>query len=468
MEKSKFPSKFLNRMQELLGNEYDAFVAAMDNTVPVSIRKNQRKNAPDFEGEQAIEWCETASFLKERPAFVFDPAFHCGSYYVQESSSIVLHHLIQSSIDLDRPICALDLCASPGGKSTLTASLLNDDSLLLSNELVGNRALVLRENLVRWGQKNTIVSNNHSRDFKPLRGCFDLIVLDAPCSGEGMFRKHQLSVDQWTTGKVESLSQIQSELLDEMAPLLREQGVIIYSTCTHSLEENEQNVQDFLDRNEDFELVDIPMEPSWGFSNQIAKEKYAEISSMYRAFFHKAKGEGFFFAVLRKKEDSISGKYRKAKKSMSKLKPVDKKTIETIKPFLQNPEEFNFKSDGTDIYAIHKKTEQWQEIFEAQLRLIKPGILIGTIKGKNIIPSIDLALNEAVNENFPTIEVDHDDALRYYKGMNLETPFEGEQGWYIVRYNGNNLGWVKVLKNRINNHLPKSWKIRKSIDSELS
>lgn len=467
MNNIKLPSKFLNRMKNLLGEEYEDFINAFNNKVPVSIRKNPFKNAPRFEGEEEIGWCTTARFLKERPAFVFDPSFHCGSYYVQESSSIVLDYLIRYSVDLENEICALDLCASPGGKSTLVASLLNSNSLLISNELVGNRAHVLKENLIRWGLPNTIVSNNHSRDFKPFKGLFDLILLDAPCSGEGMFRKHQLSIDQWSNNKIESLAAIQKDLLDEMAPLIKEKGIIIYSTCTHALEEDEGNVKQFLEEHPDFELVPIDLPKEWGFSNQIALQHYPDLPSMYRAFFHKAKGEGFFFSVLRKKEGEIPGNYRKAKKSIAKLKDIDKRLHAQCASFIKHSDAYLFKSEDLDIYAIPKSILNTQEILSSHLRLIKPGTLVGSIKGKSFIPSIDLALSTIVHPNTPVIEISKDDALKYYKGMNLEIQFEGEQGWYMVRYNGNNLGWVKVLKNRINNHLPKSWKIRKSIDSAL-
>lgn len=463
----KLPVKFLDRMQSLLGDEFDAFQKAIELPVPVSVRINPKKNTTPFEGSSNIPWCDKAYFLKERPAFVFDPYFHCGSYYVQESSSIVLDHLIRSSVDLNQPIAALDLCASPGGKSTLTASLLNDDSFLLSNELVGSRARVLEENLIRWGQTNTYVSNNHSRDFKALKSFFDLIVLDAPCSGEGMFRKHQLSIDQWSNNKIDSLATIQAELLEEMAALLKPNGVIIYSTCTHSLEENENNVAAFLNNNEEFELVNIPVPEEWGFSNQIAKEHFPELPHQYRAFFHKAKGEGFFFSVLRKKEDSSMGKYKKPKKTNTPLKPLDQKFIKEVSKYIEQPENYEYRTKVMDVYAIPKSSFKQMEILNAHLRLIKPGLLIGQTKGKNFVPSIDLALSEAVNKELLTIKVNKDDAIKYYKGLNPEIEFSGEQGWYIIQFDGNNLGWAKVLKNRINNHLPKSWKIRKSIDDAL-
>jgi 16S rRNA C967 or C1407 C5-methylase (RsmB/RsmF family)/NOL1/NOP2/fmu family ribosome biogenesis protein len=464
-KKPSIPLKFLNRMESLLGDEFPSFKSAIEGKPNVSVRYNPNKNHPtNLNIDTDVKWCKDAFYLAERPSFVFDPYFHCGSYYVQEASSMIIDHIFRTCLDLNQPQKVLDLCAAPGGKSSLVLSLLNKDSLLISNELVGSRARVLKENLDRWGYANNIVANNRADAYSGLNNFLDAVVLDAPCSGEGMFRKHDLSIEQWSQKKIDELSSIQRDLLSLMAPLIRDNGIIIYSTCTHALEEDEKNVEWFLEQFPAFEQVQIDLEEAWGISNQIAAEHYPEIAAAYRMFFHKARGEGFFFSVFRKKEGH-AGRFKNSKKNTTSLKPLDNKTKALFTSFLNHPEDFELRKDGDEIYALPIKYVDDILILDSRMRLIKKGIHLGTSKGKKWIPTHDFALSNIIKRSaFPIIEIGHEDALRYYKGMNLESENKLEQGWALIAHNDNILGWVKVLPNRINNHLPKGWEIRKPLE----
>jgi NOL1/NOP2/fmu family ribosome biogenesis protein len=264
--------------------------------------------------------------------------------------------------------------------------------------------------------------------------------------------------------KIDELSSIQRDLLSLMAPLIRDNGIIIYSTCTHALEEDEKNVEWFLEQFPAFEQVQIDLEEAWGISNQIAAEHYPEIVAAYRMFFHKARGEGFFFSVFRKKEGH-AGRFKNSKKNTTSLKPLDNKTKALFTSFLNHPEDFELRKDGDEIYALPIKYVDDILILDSQMRLIKKGIHLGTSKGKKWIPTHDFALSNIIKRSaFPIIKIGHEDALRYYKGMNLESENKLEQGWALIEHNDNILGWVKVLPNRINNHLPKGWEIRKPLE----
>ena len=459
-----FPSKYLERMERLLGPEFQRFQEALNEKPNVSIRYNPNKTAPNnLPIDVEVPWATEAFYLSQRPPFVFDANFHCGSYYVQEASSMMVDYALRKCLDLSQPLRILDLCAAPGGKSSLVSSMLNTDSLLVSNELVGSRARVLKENLDRWGQPNVIVANNRSDAYEGINNFFDAIVLDAPCSGEGMFRKHDLSVEQWSQKKIDELAAIQRQLLNTIAPLVREDGIIFYSTCTYALEEDEDNMLWFLNEHPEFEQVRFDLNDQWGISNQIAKEYCPHLDQAYRMLFHKARGEGFFFTVFRK--TSASGKFKKSKKGSTKLKPLDNATKVKFSKFLKNPEDFELREIQDEIYALPKKHLEDILALDSQLRLIKHGVHLGTNKGKKWIPTHEFALSSIISRNaFPVISVNHDDALRFYKGLNLEIDNKPDQGWALIEHNNNILGWVKVLPNRINNHLPKGWEIRKPLE----
>ena len=238
------PALFEERMRKLLPEESEAFFAALQTEPPVSIRLNPGKPVPIsrlFPDEQIglpVSWCESAYYLKSRPVFTLDPCLHSGTYYVQEASSMFLYHIFGQILPA-HPVRVLDLCAAPGGKSTLIASRLSSGSLLVANEVIRSRAGILKENMIKWGTSHVVVTNNDPADFHHLKGAFDIIVVDAPCSGEGMFRKDPGAIQEWNESNLQLCSERQQRILADIWPCLKPSGFLVYSTCTYNPGENE-------------------------------------------------------------------------------------------------------------------------------------------------------------------------------------------------------------------------------------
>ena len=282
-------------MQHQLGNAFVAFEEALQQPSPVSIRYNPYKKTSHKLGEQ-VPWAKEGRYLHERPSFTLDPTFHGGAYYVQEGSSLFLEQAVKQSVDLTQPLRVLDLCAAPGGKSTHLLSLLNKESLLVANEVIRSRAAILSENIQKWGHCNVLVTNCDPHQFQHLEGYFDLIVLDAPCSGEGLFRKDKNAMDEWSVNNVELCAQRQQRIIADVWPALKENGVLIYSTCTYNEKENEANLA-WLESQHGCEFIPLTLNTDWGIE-EVKKDRVIG----YRFYPHKVKGEGFFLSAVRKTE----------------------------------------------------------------------------------------------------------------------------------------------------------------------
>ena len=355
------PPAFEAQMRHQLGPDYDAFVDALTQETPVSIRVNPRKNALDTTGLEPVPWCVEGFYLPERPNFTLDPLFQGGAYYVQEASSMLLAEVLRQTVRLGQPIRALDLCGAPGGKSTLLASMLHSDSLLLTNEVIRSRVSVLRENVDKWGYPNVAVSNHDPEDFGKLTGFFDLILVDAPCSGEGLFRKDPAAVNQWSEEAVQICSARQQRILTAAAPLLDQGGMLIYSTCTYNDIENQDNVR-FLMANG---FVNIPLDlpADWHIA-----EKWVDNAVGYQCYPHNVQGEGFFISVFKKKTLDAPAKLdARTFRSVRALRPRE---TASVKKWLANPDDFlvlgktqrrrNGHSEivGEDVYAARRGPEE--------------------------------------------------------------------------------------------------------------
>jgi len=237
MTQIQFPPAFEQRMRPHLDKSWEEFEQAHQQFPPVSIRFNPKKAHSPID-LTIIPWTSHGYYLGERPSFTLDPLFHAGSYYVQEASSMFLEQAFLQAVDRTKPINVLDLCAAPGGKSTHLLSLMNKESLLVTNEVIRSRASTLAENIQKWGYDNVAVTNNDPQDFKRLSGFFDVIVVDAPCSGEGLFRKDPGAMGQWSTDNVALCARRQQRILNDVWPALKEGGILIYSTCTYNELEN--------------------------------------------------------------------------------------------------------------------------------------------------------------------------------------------------------------------------------------
>ena len=303
----QLPEDFKRETRLVMGDErFNRFMGAFDEEPPVSIRLNPRRHIPHSTfhiphstfhiPQERIPWCEEGYYLAGRPQFTFDPLFHAGCYYVQEAASMFVTHIIRS-VDIPTPKRALDLCAAPGGKSTALLSVLPDDCTLVSNEPISNRAQILLENITKWGYPNSIVTNNYPRDFRKAKLTFDLILCDVPCSGEGMFRKDPATIGEWSQQNVEKCWRLQREIVADAWECLAPGGLLIYSTCTFNLKENEENVRWILE-NFDAEALDIPTDPSWNITGSLLEGFTAPV---YRFIPGITRSEGLFICAIRKR-----------------------------------------------------------------------------------------------------------------------------------------------------------------------
>ena len=448
-------------MKQQLGNEYEAFERSLQTPRIISLRKHLQKPSPQFEGETPVPWSDSGYYLPERPSFAADPHIFAGGYYVQEASSMFLQKAIEAWIDTSSPIRALDLCASPGGKSTLIGSLLPEGSLLVSNELVSKRVGALMENLTRWGLANGIVTSNHSGDFKPFREYFDLVVVDAPCSGEGMFRKDPKSIEQWSEGLVQSCQNVQREILEDILPCLKPGGILIYSTCTYAPQEDEHQVQWLL---ENAPLQGLSFEEECGNLGITPSPVSAgEKSGVgYRFYPHKTKGEGFFLAGFRKEGEARGKpKIKTGKKMRVKLELLPKKYESVLYPWVEEPEKWEYLIFQEYTYAIPKGLFKDARALAASMNVCFFGVKLGRINGKKFIPDHHLAVSTLKKKSLPRLELDWEQAIAYLQKRELQANTEALNGWALAHYQGNDLGWVKVLPTRINNFYPSELRLKK-------
>ncbi len=446
------PSSLLTSLESVKGFHREAFeeVHASGEQV-TSIRLNPLK--PSIVHAQwsmvQIPWCPLGRYLSNRPSFTLDPLLHAGAYYVQEASSMFLWHVLKEVIGTDTKKKILDLCAAPGGKSTLLASFF-PDGLIIANEVIKQRASVLVENITKWGSDQVIVTNNDPSHFSSLPGYFDVMVIDAPCSGSGLFRKDPAAVTEWSEANVQLCSQRQQRILADVLPALKEGGILIYSTCSYSPDENE-NISDWLLAEMEMENIRIPLPPEWGIVETISPLLGG---FGYRFYPDQVKGEGLFIAVFQKK----SGTRFVRLKEQSLLLP-SKQESEQVNHFINIPQPYSLFKPAAAVRAI--KTE-WL----ADLRLLaqclyikKAGVEIATLKGKDLIPSHELALSLLPLDAMVSIEFTVEEALKYLRKKELLPG--GKTGWNLIRHGGLPLGWVKVLPNRINNYYPAEWRILK-------
>ena len=449
------PNDLINSLKGDPTFDYEAFVAIHDKEEKTtSIRLNTAKvsniNALDCQVAGSIPWCENAYYLAERPIFTLDPLFHSGCYYSQEASSMFLNFALRELKIVDNPVRALDLCAAPGGKSTLLNSSLHKDSLLVANEIIKSRVNILSDNLIRWGNANVIVTNNDPSAFGRIPGYFDLMVVDAPCSGSGMFHKDHSAVDEWSLANVKLCSERQQRILGQSLDALKQGGYLFYSTCSYSKEENEQIVDWLID---EFEMepisLDIPSE--WNITQTLSD---AHAASCYRFYPHMLQGEGFFLAVLRKKGVQETFAMRKVKKE----KNAAPQHIATN--WMNTDGLYSFLHNDT-LHVFPQKYELDLQALQNVLYIKNAGTEIGTLKGKEFIPEHDLALSNLIRNDIPSIELTLDQARNYLRkeNMPIEINTDNLKGWVLVKYQGINLGWIKVMPNRINNYYPKEIRI---------
>ena len=447
-----FPENFLDSLSGEPGFEPENFVEVHQNSAsPTSIRINPfKKSIVKTDGQ--VQWCPEGYYLNTRPSFTFDPLFHAGCYYVQEASSMFIDHIFKYiKQNNGEPIKVLDLCAAPGGKSTLINSAINSSDLLVSNELIKTRVPVLCDNLNRWGTANVIVSNNDPRDFSRLTGFFDTILVDAPCSGSGLFRKDPAAMNEWSEANVHLCHQRQERILADIYPALKEDGHLIYSTCSYSHQENEEIV-DWLCREYNMESVRIPIYKEWGIVETESPEQKAW---GYRFYPGKVKGEGLFAACLKKKEETDEPPSFKSK-GHQKLALLE---IELIKKYINDPESYYYNKVNDDWLAISREHKESLDTLQRHLYIKKSGVRIGKLMGNDLVPDHELALSIYINkDNVLQTALNLEQAIQYLRRENIDINIT-DKGWSLMTFKGQALGWAKLLPNRINNYFPKELRV---------
>ena len=424
------PPDFISYTSALFGDtRWQQYLSAFNEPAPVSIRLNPFKQPASgsvyccttaavpvpVPVNSPVPWARNAYYLSERPNFTLDPLLHAGAYYVQEASSMFLDHVLNSQLSTLNLQLALDLCAAPGGKSTLLRAALPDDALLFSNEPDRKRANILMENMQKQGHPNVVVTCNYPRDYQRSGLLFDMILCDVPCSGEGMFRKDEKTISEWSIDNVLKCQQLQRSIVQDIWPCLKPGGILIYSTCTFNTRENEENIQWIIDHL-GAEVLTIPVSPEWHIQGSLLPSFHHPV---YRFIPGITRGEGLFMCVLQ--NPSV--------KNNSQLSIVNCQLSKNVSRSL------NILHDG---------------------RSVAP-----TVKGKKVIPAhAESLLISTPRDKYPRVELSLDDALSYLRHEALILPPDTPRGYVIVTYQDLPLGFVNNIGSRANNLYPKEWKIR--------
>ena len=440
---------FIAQMRAILPDEADALLAAITSTEPsVAIRVNPLKAPADAAPAlRRVPWCDAGRYLAEREPFTFDVDFQSGRYYVQDASSMFIHHVLRHLVK--EPVRYLDLCAAPGGKTTTAISALPQGSMVVANEIVNARARVLCENLQKWGAPRCVVTCNAPHHFGRLSHFFDVVAADVPCSGEGMMRKDEQARRQWSTALVKQCADLQRSIIADVWDALRPGGLLIYSTCTYNTLENEQMLA-WMVHEYGAEPVAVPVPEQWHIHPAIEGNL-----PCYRFMPHRTEGEGLFMAVLRKPEAPRKEvRLKKAKATKAKPLPVPK----DVRCRLKDADHFDFSVVNDEVVALPADMAPIMPAF-ADLNVMHMGVNVGAIKGKNCVPSHALALSSALNPAaFPTCEVDYLAAMAFLRGEALSLP-QAPRGYVLLTYHSQPIGFVNNLGNRANNLYPKAWRV---------
>ena len=391
----QLPDEFVRKTCDLMGQErFECYLKSFEEEPPVSIRLNPMKSGEWMVDGEKIDWCRNAYYLEKRPNFTFDPLFHAGCYYVQEAASMFLDEVLrQLPITIHQ---ALDLCAAPGGKSTLLRAALPADSMLYSNEPIRNRASILLENVQKWGYGNHVVTNLYPKDYRQAKGCFDLILCDVPCSGEGMFRKDEATIKEWSPQNVEKCWQLQREIVSDAWQCLNEGGLLIYSTCTFNTKEIEENIR-WMMNELGAEVLPIETKPEWHITGSLLEGFHEPV---YRFIPGITRSEGLFVCVLRK------GSF---------------KSVST--------EETTSFNGGNKVFPRRK------------------------------LPVSPMETHQ-IHADGPQVELSYQQAMAYLRGEALQLSGETPRGEVEVCFMGQSLGLAKNIGTRANNLYPKPWRIK--------
>lgn len=447
------PAQFLERMKNLLGDEFDDFISSMNNEPVRSFRVNTDKILlEDFEKINIFS-DDKIPYVSNGYYFNYDkignhPYHHAGMIYIQEPAAMAP----AECIDINPDWTVLDMCAAPGGKSTQIKNKLGENGILVSNEIIPSRCKILTGNIERLGLRNCVTTcMDTGKLSKIFPKTFDMIMVDAPCSGEGMFRKDDTAIDEWSIENVNKCAVRQAEILENAAIMLKNGGYIVYATCTFSLEENEMTVDNFLSNHPEFEIVPVKATVAECTSSGIKFEgcKCENINFARRFYPHICKGEGQFMAVLHNKNEEICSK----KTIKSKNEKIDKIITDFLDDVLVD-------YDISNVIMYNNNPVYFTPDFEiSNGTAFSCGITIGEVKKNYILPHHQFFM--AMGCDFKrkiNLAADSDEIKKYLHGEEFET--NCENGWAVVTVDGCTVGGVKVVSGRAKNHYPKGLRLK--------
>ncbi|ONI43295.1 RNA methyltransferase [Candidatus Epulonipiscioides gigas] len=436
----KLPLEFRKNIKELLEDEYSDYIKSFEQSMYKGIRINTNKikltdwqEINPFKNLELVPWCEEGQYYQDvRPAK--HPYYFAGLYYIQEPSAMAAI----SFLPINKDDFVLDLCAAPGGKSTQVSTKIGADGILVVNDISFSRARTLEKNIEAFGVKNAMIVSEDPKKLATIwESYFDKIIIDAPCSGEGMFRKDENAIKSWENFDIKYFNKLQAEILESAAKMLKVDGMILYSTCTFSLLENENIIANFLNKHDNFESV--PLTAKNGLSNGFD-------GTSIRLWPHKIKGEGHFICLLKKKYGNNLNKLNS--KLYKQLKDYKFVSLFFKENTNMNLNEYVIEKNNK-LYLISKNMPEHEKI-----RTLRSGLYLGDIKQNSFIPSHALCM--AYNKDFfkYTINFKSTDieVIKYLKG---ETLLENvSNGYYVICVDGFPLGWVKALDNKLKNKYP--------------
>lgn len=448
------PQEFETRMKQMLGAEYEAFIQSYDREKQQALRLNPLKTtAADFLKQapftlRKVPWAEEGYYYSSTDTPGKHPYHDAGVYYIQEPSAMAPAEYLEAMPGEK----ILDLCAAPGGKSTQIAGKMNSEGLLLCNEIHPARAKILSENIERMGIVNAIVTNETPEHLaEHFVEYFDKILVDAPCSGEGMFRKNEIACMEWSMENVQNCAMRQDEILDHAAGMLKAGGRLVYSTCTFAPEENEGSISRFLNRHSEFEILTVEKAEGMSEGNlDWALDAAEEIRHTIRLFPHKLDGEGHYLAILHKKEDGIGRAYAKGGMERGITKDLIKPYLAFAEENLNKQQEGVYIAFGDQIYLAPVQTPALKG-----LKVLRPGLHLGSNKKNRFEPSHALALSLKSEDARHVYDLasDSHEIRAYLNGQSFTA--EGEKGWYLITTDGYSIGWGKLAGGMMKNHYPK-------------
>ncbi|MBQ8492738.1 MAG: rRNA cytosine-C5-methylase [Alistipes sp.] len=447
------PKEFIHMMRQRLGDDAERLFEALDTEPAVSIRLNPAKPAPTYDGEP-VGWCQWGRYLGERPQFTLDPLLHGGAYYVQEASSQFVAHILR-----DDNLCGariLDMCAAPGGKTTIYSTLVGREGLVVANDINRSRTLALADNVQRWGMGNVVVTCNDPAHIGAFGEWFDVVAVDAPCSGEGMFRKMEEARTEWSAAAVEQCVARQREILAEAWRALRPGGKLVYSTCTFNDREDEGVVEWLMEEYADEVIAapEIAVDQQWG----IACSNIG-VAQCFHFYPGRTRGEGFFAAVLCKREGTHRRTTPKGRRKV--FAPVDKRDVRELVRWVDDGATMAFRLVGDVVYGYNSAVVDDVTHLAESLSVVYSGVAMGQLFKGRLKPEHPLALFVGLNRDaVPIVEVSQEDAINYLRKVDIEVA-QFDEGINVVSYKGIAIGFTKRIGVRCNNMYPKDLRIQK-------